>query len=115
MGIERKTAVQVRELKDTLVLYPHIQEVFFTEAGEHFFTAHELVEKGKRTGKMYGYQKLKPVQVKTQGDRRVFKHESVHTPNTLITQTLSRDEVLSYEPDSPATNTKTPASVGKQK
>jgi hypothetical protein len=100
MGIERKTPAQLQQLKDTLLACPHIEEVHFTDSGDHFFTVHELVEKGKRTGRKYGYQKLKPVVVKSQGDRRVFKHESVHTPHTLISQTRTRDEVLAFDGDS---------------
>ena len=115
MGIERKTAAQLQELKDTLLVNTHIEEVFFTDAGDHFFTAHELVEKGKRTGKFYGYQKIKAVQVKGHGDRRLFKHESVHTPATFITETLSREEVLAFEGADAAGKTRNLSPADKRK
>lgn len=97
MGIAKKTTEQLQELKETLAICSHIEKVFFTATGDHFFTAHELLEKGEGTGKLYGYQKVKPVLQKVIGERRIYKHESVHTPNTLIMETLTRMEILEYD------------------
>lgn len=97
MSIAKKNKVQLQELQDTLETNPHIETVYFTAAGEHYFTAHELLNKGKGTGKFYGYLKVQPVLHKTVGERRIYKQQSVATPNTFISKEMTRDEVLAYK------------------
>lgn len=97
VGIERKTRQQLEELKNTLYECPHVETVHFTESGNHYFSVHELVDKGKKNGNFYGHLKLEPVVHKTVGERRYYKKKSVHTPSTLIVKSMSREEVLNYE------------------
>ena len=97
MSIKRKSEAHLAELQDTMERCPHIEEVHFTAAGDHFFDAHELVIKGKPTGKKYGWLKVNPVLKKVIGERRIFKMEHVANPDALIVESLNRDEVLEYE------------------
>ena len=96
MSISKKTPDQLKELKDTLKSCPHIQEVYFCDNGDHYFSVHEFQEKGKGTGKFYGRLKTENVLYKVVGERKFFKTQSVETPETEITETLNRDEVLNY-------------------
>lgn len=95
-GIVKKTKEGLAELKHTLVQFPHLEEIYFTAAGEHFFNAHELKERGKTT-RLYGYQNVVPTLAKVLGERRFYKNKSVHTPETHIVQTMTAEEVLDYE------------------
>lgn len=115
-GIERKTRQQLEDLQATLREYPHIEEIHFTESGDHFFNVHELTEVnkagkqvGKGTGKRYGRFKLEDFCYKTVGERKFYKKVRVHTPETMIVETLTREQVLEYEYSGPEEAGKTPA------
>ncbi|MDE3250792.1 MAG: hypothetical protein KGO82_19170 [Bacteroidota bacterium] len=98
MSIAKKTPQQLADLKNTLELNPHIEDVFFTAEGNHYFNAHELMDKkGKGTGKKYGYMGVKEEQYKVVGERRFYKLVSQPLLNTFITQEMTREEVLKYE------------------
>lgn len=89
--------VQISEaLKDTVKKYPHIQNVYFTANGNHYFHVHELKVKGsKKSSGQYGWLKLDQQKVGEDGGLPVFKNVAVENPETKITETLSREQVLS--------------------
>lgn len=80
------------ELYDTVEQNEHIQEVYFTKDNTHFLNKHEL------EGKFYGRLKVKQVLSHSVGDKKFFKMETIHTPETLIVETLSRKDILKMEP-----------------
>lgn len=96
-GIDNKTLVDLEELKDTLTENPHFDKVYFTKTGVHYFHVHELMEKGKGTGKYYGGLKVVPTLHRVVGEKKEYKNKSVHTPATMIVQEMTADEVLDYE------------------
>lgn len=102
MGISKKTEEGLKALQHTLNVCPHIQEVHFTAAGEHYFQVEELADtdaKGKKMGptKKYGYLRTEAKVSKIVGERKFYKHASVPTPEAEIVESLTRDEVLDYE------------------
>lgn len=98
MGIHKKSEKDLQDLKDTLEICPHIEEVHFTAKGEHFFGAHKLEDKeSKHNGKLYGRLKVEKVKYKVVGEKVFFKNKSIHTPEAEIVETLSAEEVLGYE------------------
>jgi hypothetical protein len=97
MSVKNKLPKDTIELQQTLITCKHIEEVYFTETGEHFFSKHELVDKGKKTGKFYGRLSVEYQEYKTDGTRKYFKPVSIHTPEALIVETLSREEVLAIK------------------
>lgn len=87
------------DLRLTLELNENIDEVHFTKTGAHFFNKHELFdERGKKTGKFYGWLKtqVKEIIVKDgQGkEKGVLKLVNIANPIAEIVETLTRDEVL---------------------
>ncbi|MGN6416144.1 MAG: hypothetical protein ACTHMC_01540 [Pseudobacter sp.] len=98
MGIHKKSEQDLQALKDTLVQFPHIEELHFTAKGDHYLSAHKLDDKASaHHGKLYGRLKVEKVKAKVVGEKVFFKNKSVHTPDTEIVETLSSDEVLNYE------------------
>lgn len=67
-----------QELKNTVALNPHIKQVYFTAAGEHFFNVK------KHAGSMYGNLKFDPQN----------QNAAIVNSDTLITETLTREQVL---------------------
>lgn len=96
MSIAKKTPEQLKELKDTLRQYPHIEEVHFTDNGNHYFNKHEFIDKGKGTGKYYGFLNTELRVYKVVGERKFFKNQSVPRGDAEIVETLSRNDVLAY-------------------
>lgn len=96
-GISKMSKQDLEDLKRTLVAHPHLEVVHFTVDGKYFFNTHELQEKGKKTAKSYGFQRLVPTVSKVVGERKFFKNKSVHTPEAEIVNSLTADEVLDYE------------------
>lgn len=87
-----------KALHDTLQEMEHIEEVHFTEKGDHYFNVHELREKNKPTGKFYGRLDYKQVKNGTNGDKTLYKVVEAARPDALIVKTLSRDKVIAqYE------------------
>lgn len=87
------------DLRLTLELNENIEQVHFTKSGAHFFNVHELAnERGKKTGKFYGWLKteVKEIIVKdAQGkEKGVLKLVCIANPIAEIAETLTRDEVL---------------------
>lgn len=82
-------------LKETVKRNPHIQNVYFTGNGNHYFHVHELKEKGKKSKGQFGWLKLNQEKVGEENGRPVFKNVSVENPETKITETLTREQVLS--------------------
>lgn len=87
------------DLRLTLELNEHIDEVYFTKTGAHFLNKYELFdERGKSTKKFYGWMKtqVKEIIVKdAQGkEKGVLKLVNIANPATEIAETLTRDEVL---------------------
>lgn len=87
------------DLRLTLELNENIDEVYFTKTGAHFLNRHELIdERGKKTGKFYGWLKtqVKEIIVKdAQGkEKGVLKLVCIANPIAEIVETLTRDEVL---------------------
>lgn len=104
-GIDCKNRQQLLDLQATLEECLHIEEVYFTDKGDHYFNVHELMQAGKKgnvgTGKFYGSFKLEDVVYKTVGERKYYRKTKVHTPHTLITTTLTREEILDHEFNGP--------------
>lgn len=92
MSIKLKSQKALKELQETLVIQPHIQEVHFTATGDHYLNTYEL-GKGKER-KLYGRLNSQPEIVKEEGGRKIYKNISVHTPEAEIVETLTRDEIL---------------------
>ena len=87
------------DLRNTLELNEHIEQVHFTKTGAHFFNVHEYVnEKGQKSGKLYGYLLTEVREVAVKGDRgkdtTMLKLVTMPNPKTEIAYTLTRDEVL---------------------
>lgn len=82
-------------LKDTVKKNPHIQTVYFAGNGNHYFHVHELKEKGKKSKGQFGFLKLNQEKVGEDNGRPVFKNVAVENPETKITETLSREQILS--------------------
>jgi hypothetical protein len=87
------------DLRLTLELNENIEEVYFTKTGAHYFNKHELMdERGKKTGKFYGWLKtvVKEIIVKdAQGkEKGVLKLVNTANPIAEIVETLQRDELL---------------------
>lgn len=80
------------DLFDTVDQNEHIQEVYFTKDNQHFFNFHEL------KGKKYGSLKTEKVFSHSVGDRKFFKMVQVENKNTLIVETMTREEVLAEIP-----------------
>jgi hypothetical protein len=99
MSIKAKNNKQLSELRDTLINMPHINEVHFTKDGDHFFEVHELNfdKSGKKglTTKKYGFLRTEIVPVMIGNDKK-YKHVNVHTPESEVVETLSREEILIY-------------------
>lgn len=106
MGINQKSPEQLAELQSTLEACEWIKEVHFTKDGNHYFNLHKLA------GKSYGFLRTKQEVAEVRGERKIYKHKSVHTPEAEITQTLSREEVLNY--DESKLEGKTPAKRGRK-
>jgi hypothetical protein len=99
MSIKLKTPQALEELQTTLKMYPHIQEVHFAGNGDHYFVKHEMKdEKKKGTGKFYGYLKCEQKVKKIVGERKFYAMSEVHTPETQIVETLTRDKILAMVP-----------------
>jgi hypothetical protein len=117
-GIRSKTRQQLEELQNTLQQFTHIEEVHFTAKGDHFFNVHEFLEvnragknMGKATGKFYGRFKIEDHEYKRVGERRFYRKVRVHTPEALIIEKLSREEVLAYEYDGPEEQVKSASGI----
>jgi len=87
------------DLRLTLELNENIEEVYFTRNGSHFFNKHELMsDKGKKTGKFYGWLKTEVTEVLVKDARGQSKPQLklVNTANPVaeIVETLTREEVL---------------------
>lgn len=96
MGIENKTPEQLEELQYTLEVSPWIKEVHFTENGTHYFQKHKLKDK------YYGFLRTKAEQkvvLRDGAELKVTKHNPVDTPEAEIKKTMTRDEVLDFEPE----------------
>lgn len=105
----RVTAIS-QDLHNTVKRGEHIEEVYFTEQGDHYFTKHELVERvevkrngnvsfaDKKTGKFYGSLKVEAkteVAIARNGATNTRTYMAgIANPDALIVLTLSRDEVL---------------------
>ena len=76
------------ELKQTVEMMPHIKHVHFTETGEHYLNVHE------HDGKKYGRFIYKTVMDESTKSGKAVR---VPAPETLITTTMSRDEILGAE------------------
>ena len=98
MSSKLKSPEALAELQHTLRTNKHIEEVHFTGTGDHYFNTHELVTKGKATGKFYGHLKTNHEVSKIVGERKFFKLVSVENPEALIVESLTRDEVLALKP-----------------
>lgn len=97
VGISKKTPDALKQLKFTLRKCPHIEEVYFTQEGNHYFNKHDLPGAKKGDTKAYGHLNVAPVLYKVQGERKIYKMKSVDTPETEIVETLTREEVMEYE------------------
>lgn len=87
-------------LHTTLKLNKHIDMVYFTETGEHYFNVHELIERrtGKKTGRFFGFLKTEfvedTVKLRGGGTEKKMRMISVENPATEIAETLTRRDVL---------------------
>lgn len=88
------------ELKETLRKMPHIQEVYFTESGAHFFNQYELKIKGKGTGEFYGRLKTDAEVYKVEGERKFYRTVSIADDDAKIAATFSREDILGTEGES---------------
>ena len=87
------------DLRATLEESESIEIVHFTAKGDHYFNVHEYVnEKGKKSGKFYGYLLSKVVEVVSTDARgntkATLKLVSVPNPKTEIVCTLTREQAL---------------------
>ncbi|WP_315823008.1 hypothetical protein [Paraflavitalea speifideaquila] len=89
MGINKKSEQALKDLKNTLRKYSHIEEVHFTAEGEHYFSCHEYAEpiidelgkqKGKKQTRKYGFLRSEMKVARVVGERKFFKSVSVETP-----------------------------------
>ena len=97
MSIKKKSNESIKALQHTLAVSPHIEQVHFTESGDHYFATHEFTPKGSKKVKLYGKLKSEPVLKKVQGTREIYKIEPVETPEAEIIETLTRAEILAIE------------------
>jgi hypothetical protein len=110
MSIKLKTPEDLKDLQTTIKKNEHINEVHFSENGDHYYDKHELTDtgndKGKGTGKYYGWLKTKSI-IKTdnKGNKRSVMG-SVENPEAEIIETLTRQEVLEYKPKKTAAEKK---------
>jgi|GEM_PF-3020537 hypothetical protein len=87
------------DLRLTLEVNENIEEVYFTRSGAHYLNRHELMtDKGKKTGKFYGWLKTEVVEVLVKDARGQSKPtlKLVNTANPIaeIVVTMTRDELL---------------------
>ena len=97
-----------QDLHDTLESGEHIEKVYFTKTGDHFFNVHEYEERVKskdnagyfnrKTGRLFGGMLTEVVEetVTLRGgaiDKKMFIRNKPN-PKTEIAVTLTRDEVL---------------------
>lgn len=84
------------ELKETVAKMPHIKQVHFTAKGDHYLVVHET------KGKKYGRHNIDQVKAGTQGDRTLYKNKSVPVAETMIVETLTREQILKAKIEEPA-------------
>ena len=95
MSIKNKEIKGLQELQSTLQANAHIEKVYFSANGAHYFNVHELINDGKKTGKFFGYLDSKVVADEKSKDKK-FKRVSVAN-NTEIVETMTANEVLNFK------------------
>lgn len=82
-------------LCETLEDSPHIQTVYFDEAGNHFFIARE------HDGKKYSRLGIKNTgkEVRDNHGNMVIKAETEILPKTLLVRSETREQILSRKPE----------------
>jgi len=86
-----KTPEQLASLSATLKSSPHIQKIYFDKQGHHFFHAHE------HEGKKYSRVELERVITGYRGNEAVIKTVGKAKPEYELVETVSREEILSFE------------------
>lgn len=77
-----------QELKDTLIAFPHIQNVFFEASGGWYFNVKTF------EGEQYGRLVHTAIPYHTQGTRVLYRSGSMPDMPTKIVKQMSRSEIL---------------------
>ena len=88
--IQFKDEKDLKALQATLRKCKHINTVYFTCTGDHYFDAHELGEK------KYGYLAMEPTLIDGPQNTKLTKMKHVGVEDAEIVQELSREEVLEF-------------------
>jgi len=96
MSIKNKPIADLKELQETLIACPHIQEVHFTSKGLHYFNKYELDDEDGNK-RYFGYLNTSLEVYKIVGERKYFKLKSIENPKTEIVETLSRKQILALK------------------
>lgn len=97
-----------KDLHDTLESAEHIEKVYFTKNGDHYFNVHEFVDRvrmkdgsgysNKKTGRFFGHLITdiveETVNLKGGAIDKQLKIRLVPNPKCEIVDTLTREEVL---------------------
>lgn len=98
--IQFKDEKDLKALQATLRKCKHINTVYFTCTGDHYFDAHELGEK------KYGYLAMEPTLIDGPQNTKLTKMKHVGVEDAEIVQELSREEVLEFAPEAEIKNNK---------
>ena len=89
-----------KELQATIASHPNISEVHFDESGRYYFISHKLQDKkDSKTWNLYGkgkYSHSKKIEGIFNVDN-VSEQIAIGQADTLIVETLTREEILDAE------------------